>query len=295
MRSVFSTYHPIINFGFFCAVIGIGIVMIHPVFLGIGTAAALASILMMEGRKKLPFILGFLLPMVVVVTVMNPLVNHHGSTILLQTENTYFTLEAAIYGLMLGLMMAAVILWFSSYNIIMTSDKFIYLFGRIMPAVSLVFSMVMRFVPNYRQRIRKISTAQQCIGRNISSGTLKERIHHGSRIISVMFTWALESSIDSADSMRSRGYGMKNRSTFSIYRFDHRDTVTGCFLLAMTLIVIAGGMAGVCSIEYYPSITMAQTGPTSLLVYAAYFCLCFFPVAAEVKEALTWRRLRSGI
>ncbi len=38
---VFSTYHPLINAGFFCAVIGIGMFAIHPVFLGIGVTAGL--------------------------------------------------------------------------------------------------------------------------------------------------------------------------------------------------------------------------------------------------------------
>ncbi len=295
MRNVFSTYHPLINFGFFCGVIGIGIFMIHPVFLGMGTAGALAYVLILEGKKKLKFILGFLLPMTIVITIVNPLVNHRGSTILYETENTYFTLEAAVYGLMLGMMLASILLWFSCYNIIMTSDKFIYLFGRILPAISLVFSMVMRFIPNYKIQITKISNAQKCIGRDAGSGTVKEKIRHGMRIVSIMFTWALENSIDSADSMRSRGYGLAGRSTFSIYRFDRRDAFTAAFLLCMVLIVIAGGIAGVCSVEYYPEIVFAKVGPASVCVYMAFFCLCFFPAAVEGKERLLWRHLQSEI
>ena len=125
-------------------------------------------------------------------------------------------MESLIYGALSGLMLASILLWFSCYNKIMTSDKFIYLFGRIMPAISLLFSMVMRFVPNYKMQIQKISNAQKCIGRDVSNGTVKEKIRHGIKIISIMFTWALESAIDSADSMRSRGYGLKNRSSFFI-------------------------------------------------------------------------------
>lgn len=61
-----------------------------------------------------------------------------------------------------------VIIWFSCYNVVMTSDKFIYIFGKILPALSLIFSMVLRFVPRYLAQIKVISNAQKCIGRDVS-------------------------------------------------------------------------------------------------------------------------------
>jgi len=195
----------------------------------------------------------------------------------------------------IAFMLASVIMWFSCYNSIMTSDKFIYLFGRIMPAISLIFSMVMRFVPNYKMQVKKISDAQKCIGRDVSNGTVMQRARHGAKIISVMFTWALENAIDTADSMRSRGYGLKNRTTFSIYRFDRRDAAAGIVILAAAVVVIAGAALGKCSIEFYPNIVMTEMDPFGIAVYAAYFVLCFFPIAIEVKEVLTWRLMQSKI
>lgn len=294
-NSTFTTYHPIINFGFFCCVIGIGIFLLHPVFLAVGITAALIYALMLGGKGTLKFFLFFLVPMMLLIMIVNPLLNHRGETILFYIGHNYVTMEAVVYGIVLGLMLASVLLWFSCYNKIMTSDKFVYLFGRIMPAISLIFSMVMRFVPNYKMQIKKISDAQKCIGRDISDGTVKEKARHGIKIISVMFTWALENAIDTADSMRSRGYGIKDRSTFSIYRFDRRDTAAGIFLLAMAAIVVAGAAAGKCAIEFYPTVEMAGTDPFGILVYIAYFLMCFFPVAVEVKEVLTWRLLQSRI
>lgn len=295
MNSTFATYHPIINFGFFCGVIGIGIFLLHPVFLAVGMAASLIYALMLGGKGTLKFFLCFLLPMMLLVIVINPWINHHGMTILLYTKHNYITLEAIVYGAVTGFMLASVLLWFSCYNKIMTSDKFVYLFGRMIPAISLIFSMVMRFVPNYKMQIKKISDAQKCIGRDVSNGTVKEKAYHGIKIISLMFTWALENAIDTADSMRSRGYGIKDRTTFSIYRFDRRDTAAAIFLLVMAGIVLIGAAFGKCSIEFYPYIVMADMDAFGILVYAAYFLMCFFPVAVEVKEVLTWRLLQSKI
>jgi energy-coupling factor transport system permease protein len=177
----------------------------------------------------------------------------------------------------------------------MTSDKFVYLFGKIMPAISLIFSMVMRFVPNFKTQIQKISDAQKCIGRDVSNGTTKEKARHGMKILSIMFTWALENAIDSADSMRSRGYGLKNRSAFSLYRFDARDMLAAIFLAAVTAIVIIGMVMGKCSIEFYPEIVMAEFDIWTMIVYMAYVLLCFFPIAVEVKEVAIWKLTQSKI
>jgi len=295
MRSVFSTYHPIINFGFFCAVIGTGIFLHHPIFVGAGMLAALTCAIMLGGKGTIKFAALFALPMVLVFTVVNPLINHRGNTVLFYTQYSQVTLEAAVYGLVSGLMLASILLWFSCYNKVMTSDKFVYLFGRIMPAISLIFSMVMRFVPNFKMQIKKISDAQKCIGRDVSNGTKKEKVRHGMKILSIMFTWALENAIDSADSMRSRGYGLKDRSAFSIYRFDRRDTAAFLFLSAMTGIVIIGVAAGSCSIEFYPEIVLAEFSLRAIIVYIAYILLCFFPIAVEVKEVAVWKLSQSRI
>ena len=111
MRNTFATYHPIIEFGFFCAVIGIGMFMIHPVFLAIGASAAFTYAVITGGKGSLKFTLCFLLPMILFIMVVNPLVNHQGMTVLFQLKYSYVTLEAVIYGLMMGLMLAAVLLW----------------------------------------------------------------------------------------------------------------------------------------------------------------------------------------
>lgn len=294
-NSTFVTYHPMINFGFFCGVIGLGIFLMHPVFLAVGMAASLIYALMLGGKGTLKFFLSFMLPVILLIIVINPLFNHRGETILFYLGNNYVTFEALAYGMCIAFMLASVIMWFSCYNGIMTSDKFVYLFGRIMPAISLIFSMVMRFVPNYKMQIKKISDAQKCIGRDVSNGTVMQRARHGAKIISVMFTWALENAIDTADSMRSRGYGLKNRTTFSIYRFDRRDAAAGIVMLAAACVVIAGAASGKCSIEFYPNIVMTEMDPFGIAVYAAYFVLCFFPIAIEVKEVLTWRLMQSRI
>ena len=295
MYSTFATYHPAINFGFFCAVIGIGMFVRHPLFLAVGASAALIYALMLGGKGALKFVLCFVVPVILLFAIVNPIANPLGETVLFDTPRSHVTLEAVIYGVLSGTMLGSILLWFSCYNKIMTSDKFIYLFGKIIPSLSLIFSMVMRFVPNFKQRIDKISESQKCIGRDVGDGTTKEKIGHGMKILSIMFTWSLESAIDTADSMKSRGYGLKNRTAFSLYRFDGRDRAAAAFLVVMTIAVIAGAFFGKLSIEFYPAIVMADLDVPALATLLAYICLCYFPVAVEVKEAVVWKLSKSRI
>ena len=295
MNNAFASYHPVINFGFFCAVIGTGIFLQHPVIVITGAITSLAYAMMLGGKKVLRFAVILILAMVLLFTVVNLLVNPRGITVLVKTAYITITMEAMIYGVMSSLMLAAVVLWFTCYNKVMTSDKIIFLFGRIMPALSLIFSMVMRFVPGFRVQTQKISDAQKCIGKDVSNGTLKEKIHHGTRMLSILFTWALENAIDTADSMRSRGYGLKGRGVFSVYRFDTRDAAAAAFLAVMTVIVIAGAVTGRCEISFYPAIIMPGFDVWSGIVWTAYFLLCAFPLAVEVKEAVVWKLSQSEI
>lgn len=295
MRDAFSGCHPIISFLYFCTVIAFTMFFLHPVLLAISMAGAFSYSLYLNGAKALKFNLGIVLPSMLLVSLINPLFNHRGMTILCYVRDNPVTLESILYGLITGMMFAGILLWFSCYNAVMTSDKFIYLFGKVIPALSLIFSMVLRFVPKFKAQIGVISRAQKCIGRDISNGTPLERSKHGLKILSVMTTWALENAIDTADSMKSRGYGLPGRTAFSIFRFDSRDRAMLAAQLAMIAVVLAGAFLGQNTVQYFPRILMEKFTATGMLIYLVYFLLCFLPVILDLKEDMKWRHLQSRI
>jgi len=295
MKGAFASYHPIINFTFFCAVIISSMFFLHPVFLCISLISSFVYSVYLNGKKALKFNLLFMLPAMLMIMLVNPAFNHSGVTILTYFRGNPITLESIIYGVVNGLMFASVILWFSCYNVIMTSDKFIYLFGRIIPALSLIFSMVLRFVPKFKAQIKVISNAQKCVGRDVSNGTYLERARYGIKILSIMITWALENSIETADSMRSRGYGLKGRTSFSTFRFDARDKGVFGIMIICILIILAGAFTGQNSIQYFPSVKVGELTGFSILVYISYLLLSFTPMLLDLKEEVKWRHLQSKI
>ncbi|MEG1583890.1 MAG: energy-coupling factor transporter transmembrane component T [Anaerovorax sp.] len=296
MRSEFAAYHPTINFLYFTLVLLCSMFFLHPLCLLISLGCSVAYSIVLKGRKALRFQLMYLLPMMFVAALVNPAFNHEGVTILayLPSGNP-LTLESIVYGIAAATMLVAVISWFSCYNVIMTSDKFIYLFGRVIPALSLILSMVLRFVPKFKAQIQVISNGQRCVGRDISNGGIFERARHGLRILSIMVTWALENSIETADSMKTRGYGLPGRTAFSIYTFDKRDKKALTVIGIAGFYTLIGSFLGGTYFRYFPIMKGVGISWFSCSVFVAYFILCISPVVIEGWEDRRWKQLQSKI
>ena len=185
------------------------------------------------------------------------------------------------------------LLWFSSFNRVMTSDKFIYLFGKVIPALSLVLSMSLRFVPKFKSQMLAVTEAQRSIGRDVSSGSLWSRTKTAILIFSIMITWALENAIETADSMKSRGYGLKGRTAFSIYRFDERDQYTLIWFSFCGLFLLSGTLLSAFGFRYFPNVRYAALDMTTIPFYCVYFALCITPVVLNIKEERKWKTLVS--
>ena len=296
MKSEFATYHPIINFMYFVLVLVCSMFFMHPLCLLISVSCAFTYSVVLKGKKSVKFTLLYMLPMMIMAALLNPAFNHEGATVLTYlSSGNPLTLESITYGWAAATMLVAVLLWFTCYNVIMTSDKFIYLFGRIIPALSLILSMVLRFVPKFREQIKAISNAQRCVGRDVSNGSIIQRAKHGITILSIMVTWALENSIETADSMKARGYGLPGRTAFSIYRFDKRDKKALLVIGGLGLYVIVGALFGGVYFRYFPTMKGVEVSIYSISVFLAYFAMSISPVAIELWEDRKWKQLQSEI
>ena len=294
MRDFFSDYHPFINFLYFTLVIGFSLVLAHPLAQGIALVCAIAYSVSATGKKSVLFLLRYCLPMVLHTAFITPAFNHEGTTTLLYFSNgNPLTLESILYGFSAGAMLVTLLLWFTSFNRVMTSDKFIYLFGKVIPALSLVLSMSLRFVPKFKTQMATVAEAQRSIGRDVSSGTLWSRTKTAIVIFSIMITWALENAIETADSMKSRGYGLKGRSAFSIYRFDERDKYTCIWFSFCGAFLMVGTMLMAFGFRYFPNIRYAPLDMTTIPFYGVYFALCITPVILNWKEERKWKTLIS--
>lgn len=294
MNTPFASLHPTVLFLFFIFAAGFSMFLMHPVFLVISFICAFSYCVYLKGKKGIKS-LGLFLPVVIFAAVINAAFNHEGITILVYINDNPITLESLIYSLAAALMLLGVLLWFSCLNEVMTSDKLMCVFGKISPSIALLFSMTLRFVPRFSAQLKKINYAQKCIGRSYDNGGFFTKLRNGVKILSILITWALENAVETADSMKSRGWGLKGRTSFSGFRFDKRDGLSLSAILILAAVIFAGLLSGEGNINYYPAIVLSDFSTFGLIVYIAYFLLMAFPLIFSLTEDFKWYRLKSKI
>ena len=295
-RDTFSGYHPIINFFYFCLVIGFSMFLMHPVCLIISLFCSVYYYISLNSAKSFGVLAKFALPMLLFTAIINPAFNHRGTVILcyLPTGNP-LTLESILYGIAAGVMLVSVVLWFGCYTAVMSSDKFIYLFGKIIPSLSLTISMILRFVPRFKQQFESVKEAQAGIGRDVTSGSLLKRLKYALNCLSIMVTWSLENAIDTADSMKCRGYGLKGRTAYSNYKFCEKDKSYLIWLCFCLVYLLSGIVSGNLYWRYFPSIIGVTAEPLSISFLLIYFLMCLTPIVINKREDIKWKFLESKI
>ncbi len=290
-ESGLSLYHPIVSFFYFVAVIAGTLLFIHPVLTPVSLCCALFCAFMINGKKQTLATLGFGVPMFFFIALANPLFNHRGATILFYMFDNPVTLESIIYGIISAGMMFGAVVWFTCYNTVVTSDKFIYIFGRILPSIALMISMTLSLIPKLLAQVKIIAESQRSLGLDWKSGSIMQRIRSGARILSILVSWALEDAVITADSMRARGYGQHKRSSFSIFRFGRRDAVLLAVIALLFGIELFAYLSGRGTMEFYPVMLWEMPDPVDLTVYISYIILGILPAVIQMKEDRKWKQL----
>ena len=278
----FEKCHPAVNFIYFAGVIAGTIAFQHPIFLVISFLCAFLYSIKRNGWKALVFNL-VLLPLIAAFALYYSSYTHFGVTVLEQNMiGNNMTLESLVYGFVLGTVAAGVLIWFSCVFSVFTTDKVVYLFGKVSPRLSLFLAIALRMIPRIKKEAKKINTAQKGIGRGVSQGNFFQRLRNCIRIFSMLITWTIESLTTASESMRSRGSSLRGRKAFSIYRFDDRDRayVVGMFL-CLTLTAMAVILRQT-NIFYDPKIIMTPITAMSFLFYAGYGAFCLMPLGLEL-------------
>ena len=281
-QDAFSACHPAVNFLFFLGAIGFGATFQHPAYCAAGCICAGCYYLLLHGRRGIQM-LGGLVGVFLLLSLVNPLVNHSGKTVLFTYFGKKYTLEALYYGMALGAIMVVMLLWFGCYSAVLTSDKFTALFGNVIPALSLLLVMVLQMIPALTRKAHQILLARRAIGKGISqTGKLPDKIKDGATVLSALTDWALEGSLVTADSMRSRGYGTGKHTHFQLYRMTRRDWVLLALILGLEAAVI---MAGGTGASFTPRLKIS---PLSW-GFPLYCCLLLIPTILHLKETIVWR------
>lgn len=279
-----SLFHPVVAFAYFVFMIGISFFSMQSVFLLISFSGALLYCLLLQGWRGVRMNLLILLPIIIFTIVINPLFVHQGVTVLFVVFGKPVTLEGVVFGIHAAFMLCGVVLWFSCFNCVITPEKLTYLFGRTVPAISLILSMALRFVPMYRRQFGQVMMAQK--GLEPEKQSIFARAKTVMRSLSILTSWALEHSIETSNSMRARGYGLPGRTHFSHYRFNIFDALFLSGVVTLAGVVIIGCFLGENEMLFYPVLVYKPITWFSIVVYIAYAILSFLPAILFVREEI---------
>lgn len=292
-ESAFSRLHPLVNFLYLASVISLTMLTINPIMLLIAFVISFSYSMMLCGSRMLKRNMFLFVPIVLFTVIIQPLFSHNGMTALFYVNENAITLESVIYGVAMSVLLISTIQWFECYNSLIASDKFLYLFGRTIPSLALVISMIFRLIPLLRHRFVEIDEGQIAMGMKPKGMGLANRGKVFIKELSILIAWSLEASIDTSDSMEARGYGLSGRTSFHLFKMQKQDWVWIGSILCITAICFYGIVEKSMHLYYFPTFEMKELSIQSYVTVVGFALLAISPIIYDLGGKRKWQKLNS--
>lgn len=289
MSGGFYSVHPLPALIYYAGAILLIFLFDHPLFLVTSCLSALLIWRLVDPHsEKRRFLISYLF-MASMVIILNPLFNHRGATILFYLFDQHITLEATVYGLLMGVILLSVFITFQSFNRILSADKMIYLFVPVLPRSTLVLRLAMRNVPLLLRRLKHIMLVQRTLGHSLTTGSLRQRVGIGLLYLAILLSWSLEEAVIAARSMRARGFGMGRRTMYVRHVLRRNDVYLLVLLVLLGLLLYGAWLFGTVQYTIYPALSSLQLSTYGWLIYGCYTFYFLIPIFIEIKEYYRWR------
>ena len=278
-RDSFTELHPAVTGLYFAVVIGITMCVPEPGLLAVSFVSAAIYLTRLRGRRGGRMILLGVLPAAIAAALINAAFNHEGATILCYLPDGNPLTLASV-------MLAAAALWFGCVTAVMTSEKIVCIFGKVLPSLGLLISMMLRFLPRFTEMLRETGEARRGLGiaDEDRKGGKTAKVRDAVGNMSAVLGRALENSADTADSMRARGWGLPVRGSFYPKRFTERDRSAAAFIAFCGFSVVSGALAGGFWFRFYPTIKGSERGPLTVFFLVMFAALGFMPTVLGAKK-----------
>jgi energy-coupling factor transport system permease protein len=202
----------------------------------------------------------FIIPIAFFIAILNPVVNQNGSTVLFEVYkipiigSVRFTLEALLYGFVMGIRLIGITMVFGFGNLVIHPDRAFSFFSRYFGKSAFLMSMTLRLFPTIINSYNNIVEVEKLRGNQVFVGGFISRLKKQSNIVNIIFMSCLEDAADMAESMYSRGYGSGKRSVYFYDKFSMYDKIF-MFISFIYFVVFAFyQMKGLNEMNFYPNI-----------------------------------------
>lgn len=233
--------------------------------LGAGAAAGIGT----QMRRALVLAV----PLALLILIINALVTRNGLTVIVRLGNipilgqTDVTLEATVYGAVLGLRALALILCGALYTAAVDPDEVLRLFRRVSFRSALTATLATRMVPVLVRDSRRLADAQRCRPGEPPSRYALMRAASSS---------VLDRALDVAAALEVRGYGSARSAPRQRRPLSRHDVAFGAAAVGVLALAIVTRAASVAPFSAYPSLQMSA-GLGTLLVAAGLIAVALAP------------------
>lgn len=266
----------------------------NPVVVVISFISAVVFCFTLFECKKMVKSLIYSFIIMALIAIINPLFSHKGQTILFYVFDNPITKESLCYGGFISVMLFAVVYWCKAYSLIMGGDKILFLFGKRFPKISILLAMVFRLVPKINRQYHEIDDCGKALG-IYATKSYFDRLKSKMRTISILVTCSLENSIQTADSMNSRGFALKNKSGFGIFKWTKFDSILVSVISVLFGFSLYFILNGNFDFSFYPQITIISFRTVELIADITILLLMILPTIIKFKEVCVWHCLKSRI
>ncbi|SEF50606.1 energy-coupling factor transport system permease protein [Caloramator fervidus] len=214
----------------------------------------------------------FSLYLSILIIVLNLILNRNGNTILFKINGFYLTLESLIYSIFMSVRLIAILIVFAVGNILIDPDDVFSFISKIFGKTALVMSLVFRLSFKMIRQFNEIKEIEFIRG-NTFEGNFLKRIKSYSQVINILFLSSLEDSIDLAEAMYSKGFGVSKRSNYNEVYLNFYDKVLIFLVIILFLNFITYLGLGYNKFSFFPTVD-SFIKRTSFL--GMFFSLSFF-------------------
>jgi energy-coupling factor transport system permease protein len=262
----------------YCAALAtISLVASSPFVLVAALAAVVAAGLVAGVGRELRRAAWIAVPLGLLVAAINPIVDHNGLTVIARGGTVPWlgeldiTLEAVVYGLMLGLRAVVLIEAFALYSAAVDPDEVLRLFRRVSYRSALTAVLATRMVPVLARDARRMADAQRC---------RPARPAPRLALVRALAGGALDRAVDVAATLEVRGYGSARRPPRIRRPWSRHDLAFLAAAAGLVVLVVGAGLAGVAGFDPYPALHV-DSGPAEALLSVAIVALALAPFAGR--------------
>jgi len=266
--------------GLFCiALTTAALLYENPVVLAATAVATIGAGALAGVGRELARAARFAVPIALLVALINPFVVREGLTVFARLGElpplgqVDLTVEALVYGAVLGARVVVIVLAFALFTAAVNPDEVLRLFRRVSFRSALTASLATRLLPVLARDGQRLAEARRCRPDGGGSGGAARVA-----VLRAVTAGALDRAVDVAATLEVRGYAAAQRPPRTRAPWSRHDLAFMAAAVAILVLAAGGRLTGVATFDADPRLA-AEAGVPEFALAGALVLVALLPFA----------------